>query len=306
MYFFTLNYGFLNAKSALIVVIFEIFRDFLYLKFKKRNNIFIICLPFYIIISIITYENIISTLSIIESIFDSYALTKKNQKVVALSIITYTFWLIYDINFESYSTVFFESIIILSNIIVLIKYRNAYLRSDKLIFSRGLVFNTKIINDFYKIDSNNFDSIYRWTKEKHTNVIKSKKTEFIFIKDKKEIVGYINFINITKNKYLEMQDDSKYNDIHRKDILIFNKNNDNYININTISIKNEYQNKKSIIKIANVIKKYLHNKKINGFIIKGIIAITASNFERDILSYMNLKKISKNNDNFSIFIFEDL
>ncbi len=161
MYFFTLNYGFLNAKSALIVVIFEIFRDFLYLKFKKRNNIFIICLPFYIIISIITYENIISTLSIIESIFDSYALTKKNQKVVALSIITYTFWLIYDINFESYSTVFFESIIILSNIIVLIKYRNAYLRSDKLIFSRGLVFNTKIINDFYKIDSNNFDSIYR-------------------------------------------------------------------------------------------------------------------------------------------------
>ena len=104
--FFTLNYGFLNAKSALIVVIFEIFRDFLYLKLKKRNNIFIICLPFYIIISIITYENIISTLSIIASVFDSYALTKKNQKVVALSIITYTFWLIYDINFESYSTVF--------------------------------------------------------------------------------------------------------------------------------------------------------------------------------------------------------
>lgn len=102
------------------------------------------------------------------------------------------------------------------------------MRSDKLIFSRGLVFNTKIINDFYKIDSNNFDSIYRWTKEKHTNVIKSKKTEFIFIKDKKEIVGYINFINITKNKYLEMQDDSKYNDIHRKDILKFNKNNDNF------------------------------------------------------------------------------
>lgn len=81
--FFTLNYGFLNAKSALIVVIFEIFRDFLYLKFKKRNNIFIICLPFYIIISIITYENIISTLSIIASVFDSYALTKKNQKVVS-------------------------------------------------------------------------------------------------------------------------------------------------------------------------------------------------------------------------------
>lgn len=34
--FFTLNYGFLNAKSALIVVIFEIFRDFLYLKLKKE------------------------------------------------------------------------------------------------------------------------------------------------------------------------------------------------------------------------------------------------------------------------------
>ena len=139
--FFVLNYCFLGAVSGILVVSFEIIRDYLYTKIKNPMSVFMLSIPFYIVISIFSYDGFFSLFSIFASLFDAYALTKKNKKVVVLGIITYVLWLIYDISYASYSTIIPEIILIFSNLIILINYRNAYLNSNKLIFSRGLIIN---------------------------------------------------------------------------------------------------------------------------------------------------------------------
>ena len=138
--FFAINYGLLGAFSGLLVVVFEIFRDYLYTKVKDPMKVFYICIPFYIIISIFSFENFISLFSVLASICDSYALTKKNKKVVVLGILTYTLWLIYDIFYASYGTLAAEVFLIMSNVTVLFKYKVAHERSDKIRFTRGLYF----------------------------------------------------------------------------------------------------------------------------------------------------------------------
>lgn len=90
-----------------------------------------------------------SLFSILASLVDSYALTRKNSKVVALSILTYLLWIIYDISYHSYGTVIAEAFLIISNIIVLTKYKNAYYKSDKLSFSRGMSYNSKVVDKLY-------------------------------------------------------------------------------------------------------------------------------------------------------------
>jgi len=144
-FFFAINYALLGAFSGLLVVIFEMFRDYLYTRVKDPNKAFLISSPFYIIISLFSFEGLISLFSIFASTLDAYALTKKNKKVVVLGIITYILWLIYDIKYASYATLLAETILIISNLIVLKKYNEAYLKSDMLLFARGFIINTKII-----------------------------------------------------------------------------------------------------------------------------------------------------------------
>ena len=50
--FFVLNYCFLGAVSGILVVSFEIIRDYLYTKIKNPMSVFMLSIPFYIVISI--------------------------------------------------------------------------------------------------------------------------------------------------------------------------------------------------------------------------------------------------------------
>ncbi len=292
--FFVLNYSFLGAVSGILVVSFEIIRDYLYTKIKNPMSVFMLSIPFYIVISIFSYDGFFSLFSIFASLFDAYALTKKNKKVVVLGIITYVLWLIYDISYASYSTIIPEIILIFSNLIILINYRNAYLNSNKIIFSRGLIINNKIIDEIYKLDNTNFDSDYNWSKDKNNSIIKNNKTDFIFIKIDDAIIGYVHIIKITYDKYYEMVHCKRYVDIDSIDIKRFSKKRSNYININTIAIQNNYQNKTTVDLVSYEIKKYLNEKNRMGYKIKGIVGIATSEFENEIFCNMGFDKITIN------------
>src|SRR5574344_1266577 len=71
-FFFVVNYGFLGALAGGITVLFEMFRDFLYTKVKDPMKVFYICIPFYIVISIFTFDNFISLFSVFASLCDAY------------------------------------------------------------------------------------------------------------------------------------------------------------------------------------------------------------------------------------------
>lgn len=122
--FFVLNYLFLGAYTGLFVVFFEIIRDFLYIKLNDDKKTFLYTLPVYAIIGIFSYDGFWSLFSIFASLNDGYALIFKEEKVVFLGIITYILWLIYDIYYFSLPNIIAESILILSNIIILLRKKD--------------------------------------------------------------------------------------------------------------------------------------------------------------------------------------
>lgn len=118
--FFVLNYLFLGAYTGLFVVFFEIIRDYLYVKLEDDKKTFLWTLPIYALIGIFSYDGFWSLFSILASLNDGYALIYKGKKVVLLGIITYILWLIYDIRYFSLPNIIAESILIISNIIILL------------------------------------------------------------------------------------------------------------------------------------------------------------------------------------------
>lgn len=118
--FFSLSNILLGAYTGLFVVLFEIIRDYLYIKLEDDKKTFLITLPIYIVIGIFSYNKIWSLFAIFASINDGYALIYKGKKVVLLGIVTYTLWLIYDFSYKNYANVLAEIIVIISNLTILI------------------------------------------------------------------------------------------------------------------------------------------------------------------------------------------
>ena len=118
--FFSLSYFLFGAYTAIYVCIFEIIRDWLYMK-TNALKVFICTIPVYLIIGILTYDGMLSFFSIFASLHDGYALIYKGKKVVYFGIITYILWLIYDMIYFSIPNILAESLLIISNCIILIK-----------------------------------------------------------------------------------------------------------------------------------------------------------------------------------------
>lgn len=302
--FFAINYGLLGAFSGLIVVIFEIFRDYLYTKVKDPMKVFYICIPFYIIISIFSYENIISLFSVLASICDSYALTKKNKKVVILGIVTYTLWLIYDIFYASYGTLAAEIFLILSNSVVLIKYKVAADRTDKIRFTRGLYVHDFQIKKLYRLDYGSFNPEFIRNKELNLKMIKNKNIDYISIVDKNNLIGYINFVYINKKTYNKFKNTLEFIDIKEEDIIKKKFLFKNFVNINSITIQNNYQNDKTVDMVACEIEKYINAMSSKGFRIKYLICIALSEFEIKVFERLNFRKIGDDINTYYVYYLE--
>ena len=136
--FFALNYVFLGAYTGLFVVFFEIFRDYLYIKFDDDKKTFLFTLPIYALIGIFSYDGIWSLFSIFASLNDGYALIYKGKRVVFLGIVTYVLWLVYDIRYFSLPNVLAESALIISNLVILFQKDK---KNNKKFPTRGGVYN---------------------------------------------------------------------------------------------------------------------------------------------------------------------
>lgn len=121
--FYVLHYYFLGAFSALFVLMLELVRDYSYYKTDIDKYIFIGTIPFYIVISIFTYKGLLSFLPIFSSIIDGYGLSIKKETAVIGCIISEILWLIYDINCLSYIGILSGTILIISDVFVLIRDR---------------------------------------------------------------------------------------------------------------------------------------------------------------------------------------
>ena len=153
------------------------------------------------------------------------------------------------------------------------------------------------IDEIIELDHSFYEDKYLWTKEYQLEIYKRNKNSFIAVELDKKLVGYLNFLSITKEKYNEMINSNIIvDDFDLNDIIPFSNN--TYLTINSIVIMREHQNSQ-VIKLINneFINKILKNPQING--INGFAVSPDGN---KWFSYLNFRHLKKLNDGTDLYI----
>lgn len=119
--FYIIHYLMLGATAGLLVIIFDIIRDFLYYKTNSDKIIFLISVPIYAVSGYFVYNSLISLFPILASLTEGYNLAYKEDAPIMGAIIASSLWLIYDFVAGSYISIIPGIIMLVSDIIVLIK-----------------------------------------------------------------------------------------------------------------------------------------------------------------------------------------
>ena len=117
---FSVHYLLLGAYSGLLICSYELIRDYLYYRTDKDNHIFIGSIIVYGVSIFMTFTSLLDIFPYIASLIDGYFLTKKRVIIVIGGIVAYTLWLFYNLYVKSYSGAIADSIIIISNLYILI------------------------------------------------------------------------------------------------------------------------------------------------------------------------------------------
>ena len=123
---YCIHYYLLGAYSGFMICFFEVIRDYSYYKTDLDDYIFVASIPIYVLIGLFNYKVFLDILPIFSSTIDGFALTKEKKVIVFGSIISYTLWLIYDINVKSYSGILTSALVIITNLMILIFDKNLF------------------------------------------------------------------------------------------------------------------------------------------------------------------------------------
>lgn len=117
---FVVHYYFLDGMSGVYVVLFEAIRDFVYYKSNNDLKIFYGSIPIYILIAVFSFNGFMSLLPTAASMVDGFSLANNKTIVVVGGIVSYTIWVIYDLYIGSFAGAIAGSVLVISNILVLI------------------------------------------------------------------------------------------------------------------------------------------------------------------------------------------
>ena len=113
------HYLLLGAYSGAFIYLFEGIRDYLYYKTDKDDYIFVVSAIMYIVISFFQIKIWYDFLPLIASLIDGYSLTKNKIGVTVGAVISYTLWVIYNIQVLSFAGLIVDGIIAISNLTLL-------------------------------------------------------------------------------------------------------------------------------------------------------------------------------------------
>jgi hypothetical protein len=126
------------------------------------------------------------------------------------------------------------------------------------------------IDDIITLDDDFYDQAYLWDNDYQRKVYDRNHDSFIAVSLDNKLVGYLNYLSITKELYNQMKESNEIvDDFKLEDIIPFGD--EIYLTVNSIVILKEHQDGE-VIKIIN--NEFL--KKINNLSIKGINTIAIS------------------------------
>ena len=154
------------------------------------------------------------------------------------------------------------------------------------------------IDDIITLDDNFYDQAYIWSNEYQRKVYERNHDSFIAISLDNKLVGYINYLSITKELFDKMINSNTIMDeFELEDIIPFGD--EIYLTVNSIVILKEHQDGE-VIKIIND----EFNKKINSLPIKGINTIAISEDGNKWCQFMSFKHLKKFEDGTDLYIKE--
>lgn len=120
--FKTIHYYLLGGLSGFVTSFISMIRNLVFYRIKE-NYIISICFIFvYILIGIITFNTFFSLLPVIATIVYTIIINYNNPKYLRYGMfLTSITWLIYNIYINSYSGIFIQIVMIITNIVAIIK-----------------------------------------------------------------------------------------------------------------------------------------------------------------------------------------
>lgn len=300
---YCINYSLLGAWGGLFISAFELLKEIGYYKTDKDKYIFYFTIPIYILIAFISEKSLLILIPIIASLLDGYGALKSKKLMVITGVISNTLWIIYDLYYLDYIVVLTDLMLVISNLSILIYGYTKFLNKNNVYTVSGKYISKATMKILYDLDRGYYDNVYLWNIDIMNSLYKTEKNSYILIKDKNEIIGYVNILNINLDVYNKMMESDKiYDSFKSEDIVSFNLKKDYYLSINSIVLKNEYQNKDSIEKITKAINKFIKYRINKGFKIIKINCFAVNSFESEILEKLGFIKV-KNITN-ECFLYE--
>lgn len=116
----SIHYFLLGAFTGAIVYVLEGIRDYLYYKTDKDQVVFIVSAIIHILFSLFQAKYWYDFLTIIASLIDGYSCTLDKRRLHIGSVISYSFWIIYNVCVMSISGLIMDGLILLANIYILL------------------------------------------------------------------------------------------------------------------------------------------------------------------------------------------
>ena len=152
----------------------------------------------------------------------------------------------------------------------------------------------KYIKDIITIDDEFYDRNYLWTNEYQYQIYERNHNSFIAVELDNKLIGYLNYLSITKDKYNQiLNSDTTIDSYELEDIIPFSDN--TYLTVNSIVILKEYQDGEVIKMINNEFKNtILNDPRIKG--INGTAISDDGNKWFINMEFSHFKKLKDNND----------
>ena len=150
----------------------------------------------------------------------------------------------------------------------------------------------KTLQTILNLDKQYYDADNCWELERLEKIYNKEKNSYILVKDKNKIIGYINILSIKKETYETIMNSlNLYDDLSEQDIVPYTKDRKKYyLTINSIVLKNEYQNKETLDKMAKAVQKFIKNQEHHGYHIEKLNAYTVNLLEEDVIQKLNFEK----------------
>ena len=297
-----ISYLLLGADAGLFICLIELIKTIFYYKSNKDHIIFYFSLVAYLLVGLLTIKHWFAILPVLGSVIDSFGTSKDSKTANYCSIISNSLWTLYDVLILSYVGAFNDIVVVICNILILLRGYSRLMRISKFRIIKANYLTKKNIDDIYNLDKKNYGVDNTWNKNYQMNVFKKNKDSFFLIKYKHDLVGYINYLNITFDEFEKMKRRKVYPDyLDESQIIPFKANKKTYILIESINIKSEFDKEETIELINKKIHNFIKTKKRQRIYIHGLLGIGLTSFQKELYEKIGFDKIKELKDDINLY-----